>query len=588
MSKEAANPFERADVFHLFDGDSSVASSSPSAAAQGNTTITEVQYKALVQMMASSLGLTADDAERLFPSYRVEATQSTDAFSAREPPLCAHLVREGAEVYWSQPSPARLIPDVRCCDARDFDKREPFPDAGHGPHVHCLYCFHTAIENAPPAGRGVPPPVVEDFRDAASLQAHQQTHHDRYVAYLKMLEDCSDGSVDAEADALSDERKAACEVAAEQESRHVCYMAAIGTSACPVVVFYCAECDCFAPLVRFRPSDGSTEDGSATAVVSTEAACEQVDACAWTSTEEWNVILSRLLLSCHVLHMIDSSRFAGGAKGARDAAGSSAERTRPRHIVYLFKPILFHEGVEEKLVEEFEDGAECTYTAVVLPHASVAGEPPELLLLHDKEIGQDAEDRSGTDGADNGSPQTYAPVVVGFAMEWASEALLQSKLNLILRQHELGCLSSGVAVPPFHVALRWVYIEDTEEWVEAHVPYHRTATTQAALPCAYADAADEGIRVAATYKIDAPLPTTEENKAPAASSLLPPSPKIVPSSSNVEVDGSEEDPLAPDGCPYSMESRTIDFFVRMTALAKAMHELATWRLSIDENKEGLP
>ncbi|KPA79638.1 hypothetical protein ABB37_05430 [Leptomonas pyrrhocoris] len=593
MSHKRPDPFKEADVFHIFDVDGIAPSpsSSTSAEAHGNATINEVQYQALVQMIASNLGLTTDDAERLFPSHKMHENAddgkegpvaadvgalSSSSSAAREPPLCAHLAREGAASLWSDPS-ANLIPDVRCCDARDVQKAEPFPATGHGPHVHCLYCCHSAFQSTTPPVRGVPPPIVTDFRDSASLQAHQREHRNRYLTYLKLLEDGTGGSSEMGTDMLSDEGLAVCEAAAEEAGRHACYMAAMGTPACPIVVFYCAECDSFAPLVRLHP----TGDGE-----------HLSEARAWSSTEELNVILSRLLLCCHLLYMMDLSRFSGyleGAPGA-DGTGGAAADQQPRHILYLFKPILFHEGVEEEVMEEFESDAECTYAAAVLPNASVIGAPAELLLLDSEEDGQDGHGRPENASA---SSQTYSPAVIGFAMEWASEALAQSKLDLLLRQHELGKSVAGAAVVPFRVATRWVYVEDTEEWVRAHVLHHRTVATRDELPRSYVDGADEGIRVVETYAIDTPMPeacVTAASASAAAAVVCSSDAAIVQTPSNVVVEDDDdevEDPLALDGCPYSMESRTIDFFVRMTALAKAMHELAAWRLSIDENKQVL-
>ncbi|KPI82873.1 hypothetical protein ABL78_8114 [Leptomonas seymouri] len=585
MSCKTPNSFEEADVFHMFDNDDATGSPLTAAEAQGKAAIRDEQYRALVQMMASNLGLTADEAERLFPAYWVNHHKGEDegntaagsggapnlsSLAAREPPLCAHLSREGVETYWSS-STADFIPSVRCCDARDLSKQEPFPATGHGPHVHCLYCFHSAIQNAMPSGRGALPPIVEDFRDSASLQAHQRTHRERYRNYLKLLDGCGSSDLEIGVDMLSDEGMAACEHAAENESRHVCYMAAMGTPACPVVVFYCAACDCFAPLVRLQP-DGEV-DG-------------REEVCAWSSTEVLDVILSRLLLSFHLLYMMHPSRFPGHLEGAHNADGAhDAEDRQARHVMYLFKPVLLHEGVEAELIEEFEDDALCTHAAVVLPNATVVGEPAELLLLDSEEPGQGvvASGHDIHDSADS-SPRTYSPVVIGFAMEWASEELLQSKVDLILRQHELGNPVAGAAVLPLHVATRRVYIEDTEEWVTAHVLYHRTVATRDELPCSYVDGADEGIRVVETYAIEAPM--TEMNGASAYASANYSSSAIAPTSSNPAEDTNAEDPLALDGCPYSLESRTINFLLRMAALAKAMHEVFTRRLSIDENKEG--
>jgi hypothetical protein len=582
MSTTPPSFFEQADVFHLFDVDTNAATSSPAATLGGNTTMTEAQYAALVRMVAANLGLSCEDAERLFPSCRVGNDGCGKSGSAaddavREPPLCAHLSREGVELYWSSSSSASAIPDVRCCDARDMDKREPFPATGHGPHVHCLYCFHNALESAPPAGRGVPPPVVEDFRDAASLQAHQHAHRSQYLAYLQLLEDGNTSShCELDVDVQSEEGRAACECAAEEEGRHGCYMAAMGTAACPIVTFYCAACDTFAPPVHLRPSD--VAEGTPLS---------------WVSTEELNVVLCRLLLSCHLLHMMGLLPFSRGVKG--DGDGAAAQTAQPRHLIYLFKPILFHEGVEEALVEQFEEGAEYTYTAVVLPSASVAGVPAELLILElpPEEAGGGTLENPLMSGSTTTpfSSQTYSPAVIGFAMEWATEELLQSKLDLVLQQHQLGTHASpDVIVSPFHVTTRWVYVEDTQEWVQARVLYHRAVTTRADLPSSYEDSGDEGIRVVERYAIDAPMPAYSKltGVATAATSMSSSPREIKWSPSIAMEEDTGEDPLAPDGCPYSMESRTIDFLARMTALAKAMHEMAAWRLSIDENKQNPP
>lgn len=564
MSADPPSLLEKVDVFGLLGSGTAGPSPSTHTEAEGNQHLSEQQYTTLVHMVAASLGLSTDAAERLFSCYRVE-DGAGHAASASPPPLCAHLSREGVEAYWASVSATNNIPDVRCCDARDVDKQEPFPATGYGPHVHCLYCFHSAIDAAVPAGRGVPPPVVADFRDAATLQAHQQTHHDRYRTYLRLLDDCSSA---AGADMLSDEGRAACETAAEQEGRHGCYMAALGTAACPVTTYYCADCDAFAPLARFTAGDAATSN-------------------TWASTEEVNVVLSRLLLSCHLLYMMNGSHFT--STGRVDADGAESKQhthaLHHRHFVFLFRPILFHDSVAEEVIEQFEEGAECTHAAVVLPDASVRGSPAELLLLRKDE--SETSSITGTTTAASGAAAasaaaTYAPAVIGFAMEWATADAVQAKLQLLQEQHSTGISASTDAVLPFQVERRWVYIEDTEEWVLAHVPFHRSVAQRSDLPSAYDDVGDEGIRVVATYHIDAPMPShavaeVDEDSADEVGEM----------SDGKAAEEVAEDPLALDGCPYSMETRTVDFFARMTALAKAMHELAAWRSSIDENKTNI-
>lgn len=383
-------------------------------------------------------------------------------------------------------------------------------------------------------------------------------------------------------DLLSDEGRAACELAAQQEGQHGCYLASIGTAACPVTTFYCADCDAFAPLARFTGT-GAPDT--------------------WTSTEEVNVLLSRLLLSCHLLYMLDPSR---GTKRSSAGSGSSSAAVvvrPPRHVIFLFRPILFHEGVSEDFIEEFEEGSECTHVAVVLPDASVTGSPPELLLLteHTADAGREGSLTSGTAtvaasavaaASVAATNSMYTPVVVGFAMEWASDELLQSKLQLVQRQHTMNSNTDAATteVPRFQISTRMVYIEDTEEWVMAHVPYHQSVATRAELPTMYEDVAEDGIRVVASYRIDAPVPTRRTENAAGVEPAAVADSDDSTSTADVEdrKEEEEEDPLALDGCPYSMESRTVDFFARMTALAKAMHELAAWRSSIDENKETFP
>ncbi|CBZ27725.1 conserved hypothetical protein [Leishmania mexicana MHOM/GT/2001/U1103] len=590
MLHSGMNPFERADVLHLFDAASPAASAS--AAVDGGrdvdaAPITEIQYTALLYMMAGQLAISQAEAERLFPFYKhgpltVEASvASVDTKSPQLPPFCAHLLREGAaEYYWAKPD-AHTIPDVRCCDAREIHKQEVFPAPGHGPHVHCLRCFQQSIEKAPPPGPGVPPPVVVDYRDAGSLQAHLEEHRTRYATCLRILEDSSSSDCGAARDMLSEDL-AACEVAAEEASRHVCFMASLGTVACPLVVFYCAECDAFAPLVRFHPvSDAVMNDAGPNV------------ADAWETTEGPNMVLSRLLLSCHVLYMFDAERFSRQRRSARCVGWNSATNaTRSaRHLLYMFKPFLFSMETEESLIEEFESGAECTYAAVVLPNASVAGDPPQLLLREDTE----------GDGSGTAPTQSrFSPAVIGFSMEWATAELLEKKVAMVLEHSSRAsavCLQEGgdpsscssdpssPTPPAFRVVTRMVYIVDTGKWAVAHVLYHQLLPANTELPLSYEDKADDGIRVQDVYEVDVPMPAWTDGSI----SESEPSAAVESSGESEEEeegtdDAVETDALAMDGCPYSMESRTIDFLTRMTALAKAMHELGTWRLTIDENK----
>ncbi|CAC9494550.1 conserved hypothetical protein [Leishmania infantum JPCM5] len=591
MSHSDMNPLERADVFHLFDAASPEASASVAVdggSDAGAAPITEIQYTALLYMMAAQLGISHAEAERLFPSYKhvpltVQASAaSVDTKSSQLPPLCAHLLREGAAAYyWAKPD-AHTIPDVRCCDAREVHKQEVFPAPGHGPHVHCLRCFQQSIERAPPPGPGVSPPVVVDYRDAGSLRAHLEEHRTRYATCLCILEDSSSSDCGAAHDMLSEDL-AVCEVAAEEASRHVCFMASLGTVACPLVVFYCAECDSFAPLVRFHGVSDAVMSGAGPNVAD-----------AWEATEGANMVLSRLLLSCHVLYMFDAKRFSRQRRSARRVGRNLATNaTRStQHLLYMFKPLLFSMETEERLIDEFESGAECTYVAVVLPNASVAGDPPQLLLREDTE-------GEGSDAAP--AQPRFSPVVIGFAMEWATAELLEKKVAMVLehssRASAVGsqkggepssCSSdpSSPTPPAFRVTARMVYIVDTGEWAVAHVLYHRLLPANTDLPLSYVDKADDGIRVQDVYEVGVPMPAWADGSI----SESEPSAAVESSGEGEEEaeegsdDAVETEALAIDGCPYSMESRTIDFFTRMTMLAKAMHELGTWRLTIDENK----
>ncbi|CAG9575172.1 conserved hypothetical protein [Leishmania major strain Friedlin] len=585
MSHSDMNPLERDDVFHLFDATSPVASASVAVdggSDAGAAPITEIQYTALLYMMAAQLGISHAEAEHLFPSYKhaplsVQASAaSVDTKSSQLPPLCAHLLREGAAAYCWAKADAHTIPDVRCCDAREVHKQEVFPALDHGPHVHCLRCFQQSIERAPPPGPGVSPPVVVDYRDAGSLRAHLEEHRTRYATCLRILEDSSSSDCGAAHDMLS-ENLAVCEVAAEEASRHVCFMASLGTVACPLVVF-CAECDSFAPLVHFHGVSGAGPNV----------------ADAWVSTEGTDTVLSRLLLGCHVLYMFDETRFGRQRRSARRVGRNSATHaTRStQHLLYMFKPLLFSMATEDRLIEEFESGAECTYAAVVLPNASVAGDPPQLLLREDTE-------GEGSDAAP--AQPCFSPVVIGFAKEWATAELLEKKVAMVFEHSSRAsavdsqeggepssCSSdpSSPTPPAFRVTTRMVYIVDTGEWAVAHVLYHRLLPANTELPLSYVDKADDGIRVQDVYEVDVPMPawTNDSISESEASAAVESSGEGGEEAEEGSDDAVAMAALAMDGCPYSMESCTIDFFTRMTVLAKAMHELRTWRLTIDENK----
>lgn len=565
MSNAPATPFGAADFFGVLSEGGPAAD----AGDRDDSPLIATQYGALLAMLAGRLGIAAGEAERLFTCHR-------DGADAPAPLLCAHLAREGAGPYLAARPSASTIPDVRCCDARDVDKRDPFPAGARGPHVHCLRCFqHTVVCAPAPALRGVPPPVVADYRDAASLQAHLVEHRLRYVTLLGALDEFSSRALDdAEADAGVEE----CEAAAEEAGRHVCVMAALGTAACATVVFYCAECDAFAPLTRFSPIG----TGSGSDVL-------HADEASWVAVDSANVVLSRLLLGLHVLYMLDPERFRSSGGGAH------RRRHRPvlspahatRHLLFLYKALLFDMETEEAAIDAFEAGAVCTHAAVVLPNAGVAGTPP-LLLLREDAGGDSAAGDAGPQHEEGGrvAPSHFSPVVLGFGMEWATVAEVQERVAMVTAAHTRAAVEEGgepsssspappAAVARFSATTRLVYILDTEEWAVAHVLYHRVVASAEELPHTYVDEADDGIRVLAEYDVATPMPR-----------LAAASDSCSSSETSVEenADGGDDDTTMMDGCPYSMESRTIDFFVRMTALAKAMHELAAWRLTVDENK----
>ncbi|KAK7194567.1 hypothetical protein NESM_000374500 [Novymonas esmeraldas] len=538
MSQTSLDALERADVFFGLD----------EGAVEDAAPVTEAQYTALLHMMSARLGLTHAEMESIFP-HDTSTSQPL-------PSLCAHLAREGAAPYHAAAPAAHTIPAVRCCDAREMRQPDPLPGPGRGPHVHCLRCFHRSIEAAPPPGPGAPPPLVADYRDSDSLRAHVAEQRARYSACLHLLD-----SVDSGDDALAEEDVAACEAAAEEAGRHVCIMASLGTAASAVVVFYCTECRAFAPLVRFH------DVGAAAAAADTGT---------WIATDGVSTVLSRLLLGCHVLHMLDAEIFERSRRSGAARRRMVGDGTR--HLLFLFKPLLFSMETEASLIDRFEAGAECTYAAVVLPNASVSGDPPQLLLRD-----SDAHDTPRE------SSRRLSPVVIGFAMEWATAALAQEKVDMVL-EHTRRAAAAAVAgdeagepssspprVPPpvFEVTTRLVYIIDTEEWAVAHVLYHQRLPPDAELPLAYDDVADDGIRVQEVYEVDVPMPAWADAGTPSATTH---------SSDNDEDVGDGGD-MVEDGCPYSMESRTINFFLRMTALAKAMRELAVWRLTVDENKD---
>ncbi|KEG10419.1 hypothetical protein DQ04_03731010 [Trypanosoma grayi] len=469
--------------------------------------LTVGQYVGILQQLAQRLGLD-DVAFRFNLPPSAAAAEEEDASCqgnsscgcgvCGHPPLCAHLAREGGRRVMQQP---HSLPTVACEDADEALRGAP--------HVHCLFCLQAGQEE----GGGSGPVMALNLRHA--VLAHYTQHMQTRDACLTLLDEEDDES-----------QMGALEVTAEREGRHVCFIASAGTAACPIVVAYCAACDQLAPLATF-----ATE-----AAVAAEANKQQREA---QSVETAGCVMARLLLACDLLLAVRRERETEGRM--------SQPLVHAESYIFLPTPFLFGED-EAELTEMFESGAMMTHTSAVLPSATVSGTPasPRLRLL---------ESAAAMELIFRGlPPYHFADAVVGFVMQWPTEAATDEKVAWVLRQRA-------------HIAVqrRLVYVEDIDEWVIARVFHHLDASSA------------ESSGNSSSSLLEDPYGTIRRRKDCRITKMV--SLTLI---QQYTLRGSENggngisNSNEMDGCPYSMEARAVNFFAGMTALAKAMEMTVTF------------
>lgn len=563
----------------------------------GDRGVSWPQYMAVVYRVMEACGLGKEEAEYV---VNVEGSKKSDitaltskgaADAPYEKPahtlLCAHFQREGVQGYLNG---TVAFPEVRCVDADEIGEVKSatcsdFVENRRGPHVHCLYCFHAILERSPPPRRGVPPPVVMDYGkpedNGAALRRHYYQQRQLYSEYLDVLDGAVGDDGEEEMNGGGDEEDtykdslAECERVAEEASRHCVFIASIGTPACPVTVFYCAECEQFAPLTVFEspmsefsrtPVENELSNDLAPATLFDKNANAQ-----WLSVDDSYLIFSRLLLSCHLLQMVRTS--------SPSMATPHLEFHQPpvqHHALFLYKPEFFDEETEATLLEQFEDGVVCTYGSAVLPNAAVVSNGSLQLTIRQ---------------VPPTPPKEFSPVVIGFVMEWSTAEEVQEKVEMVLQHGDnTGCSKTL----PLCITRRLVFLEDTQEWMAVSVLYHEEVPVDAELPLSFGGLTDptQPIRMRSRYLVECPVSgamwRSQEADPPSglsgavehnASSSLDEAARAISSTlgcSNANTNSEKDYMDVMDGCPYSMESRTIDFFARMMAVATAVHEVTQW------------
>ncbi|ESS67321.1 hypothetical protein TCDM_03921 [Trypanosoma cruzi Dm28c] len=203
-----------------------------------------------------------------------------------------------------------------------------------------------------------------------------------------------------------------------------------------------------------------------------------------------------------------------------------------------------------------------TYGSVILPMASVSGTPevPRFCLMNREATVHFLRDQL--------PPYQFTDAVVGFVMEWPTEAETNEKVEWVLRQ------DGGL-----NVQRRLVYVEDRDEWVIARVFYHQETTSLESCSESRVDRMYGGsLRLRKDCSIVKMVPVSllqqytlqdhcgREDMAPCMNNDY----NEMENKVDAMVMGEDE----PMGCPYSMEARAVHFFAGMTALAKAMKMVA--------------
>ncbi|KAH9599445.1 hypothetical protein LSM04_001700 [Trypanosoma melophagium] len=564
---------EEMDVFGIFDGPQ------PPPA----THLTVQQYRTLVQYFAQKLALgdvsflfnlpllntNDNDYETTDDECHETHTESEILHEIKKdmgvvdnlcrnlsPPVCVHIARENGLQAIQHP---QLLPTVVFDETDESVAHVP-------PHVHCLFCMNEGNEKRDETA----PVLVKDLRH--SLLAHYTQYMEKRDACLALLEAQEEKEEERETADTAEKEQEMCghselhaemlESTADHAGRHACFVVSAGTAASPIIVVYCAACNQLAPLVSFIPSsevpaksdkeqedEGYVNDG-----------VEEKEEREMVSVETVELIMARVLLACDLLLSLKRER--------EQAVGSMAfPRIQEESYIFLPTPFLFGEEAEA-LTEMFENGAILTHSSAVLPLATVMGTPnaPRLCLL-DPSLSSTStlsistrttERRVGMESILGDLPPYYfSNAVVGFVMRWSSEAETNAKVEWVLQQDT-----------NLSMQRRLVFVEDTDEWIIAYVFHHRDVSSVEGNNVGNDPYSSIRLRENCSIVKMVPLTLLQQYKDGENSKKE--------NKSNNNTDNNSEMCEAVGECPYSMESRTINYFASMMALAKAMGIVADY------------
>ncbi|CBH09797.1 hypothetical protein, conserved [Trypanosoma brucei gambiense DAL972] len=452
-------------------------------------------------------------------SEDVSQSNVTSSFLCN-PPLCVHFVREGAMKVIGNP---KSLPTVAC---KAVGEKLQGP-----PHVHCLFCLQTGDTGADTDTNSQGQPYVQAADLRHCVQGHFTEHMNRRNAYLNFLEEG--------AATLPEARQELLECSADREGRHTCFIASAGSAACPVVVSYCAACDQMAPLATFLEEEDEC--------TSCETVEQRPNRSGTRSVETVELILARLLLACELRVMLTKER---GAEGS-----GNISLVQEESYIFIATPFLFGEE-EEELSEEFETGADLTHSSVILPAATVVetAKGPCLCLL--KEEGEEL-----LQLLTELPPYRIDHAVVGFVLQWQSASAADERITWALDQGKRKGYKFGVQ-------RRLVYVEDTDEWVIAHVLHNPEVSPSDGRSAVDSERSFGDVRTRELCSITKMIPLSLMEQFIRGGRGEGDGAKNKCEDRSISTDVEVED------CPYGMEARTINYFAQMTALAKAM-SLAT-------------
>ncbi|KAG8345433.1 hypothetical protein ERJ75_001597200 [Trypanosoma vivax] len=440
------------------------------------------------------------------------------------PPVCAHMVREEALRAMRDP---RALPSVTC---------ELQGDCSHGPpHVHCLFCL---LEGGAPGAHQRMRRDVHAVDLRHGVLAHYTEHMQQRDAYLTVLEEeeVEEERMGSAASAKSS-RLRALESLAEREGRHTCFVISAGGAGAPVIVAYCAACDQVAPLATFTEDETCLAGGTDEVWSGDGRTVPNI-----RSVETAELVLARILLASELLQRVKAER--------RCCRHTGISNVQEESYLFLATPFLF-DSDREDLTEHLESGVIATHASAVLPLRVTASPPSTQRPCLSAE--EDARIMTVLQGL---PPYRFEEAIVGFVMQWPTAKDTCEKVTWALQQEPERY--------QFVARRRLVYVEDTDEWVIAHMLCRRGAQEEDDLIAA-ASGDEDGcghVRVRHNCSIFKALPLTlVEQYASGTDSL---------SSYQEGGDSGSEVSEALGSCPYGMEARTIHYFSQMAVLAKAI------------------